>query len=150
MIIGPLIAPYFSRIDLLLFQPTARVIFWLGSVICPQPEFSFNYGGMPYAVCYRCSIAILGLVIARGLHQPGGWMRSWSWRVRWVFLAAMVTWLTIDVQFTHYGIWPANIPLQFVHGLFYGISVGGIWYGVLLCLDKRSEQRTALAADGIL
>lgn len=142
MIIGPLLAPYFQGSADTGYQSVASFIFGLGHLVCPQLEYSFKYGGMPYAVCYRCVAAVLGLVIARVLHRSGAPMQGWSARWRLIFLALTVSWLTIDVQATHYGVWSANIPLMVAHGIVYGMSVGGIWYGILGFLDRRNNQHS--------
>src|SRR5258708_32215099 len=70
MFIGPLIAPYFSRVNDPMYQAVAAIIFKIGAFICPQPQITFEYGGMPYAVCYRCPAAHFGLIISRWLHPP--------------------------------------------------------------------------------
>lgn len=136
MLIGPLIAPYFAQIANPLFQAVSQIIFAIGDFICPQPEQTFVYGGMPFMVCYRCGAGLLGLISARWLHRPGGAMRHWSALARVAFLGANLLWLSIDLHYTHQGIWAANIPLMTFHGLIYGMSVGGICFGVLVFVDQ--------------
>jgi len=91
---------------------------------------------MSFAVCYRCSAALFGLIIARGLHRPGGAMRDLGWKTRTLWLLLCVVWLTVEVQGTGLGWWPGIVPLMLVHGIVYGISVGGVVYAALLALDR--------------
>jgi uncharacterized membrane protein len=141
MIIGPLIAPYFQAIPNPLYQAVARFIFGLGSFVCPQPQFAPVYDGQLFAVCYRCYMAVFGLVIARVLNRPGGPMRAWTFSARFGFLLINLLWLTIDVQFTHLGVWGANIPLMMVHGLVYGVSVGGVVFSALIFIDDLMDRK---------
>jgi hypothetical protein len=146
MVIGPLIGPYFSRVENPAFQAVSQVIFDIGRFICPQPAYAFQYGGMPFAVCFRCTAALLGLIVARWLHRPGGALRDWSLLARLAFLACTVLWLVIDLDYTHRGLWTVNIPLMVTHGLIYGISVGGMAFSGLVFLDKWLERPRALVA----
>ncbi len=137
MIVGPLIMPFFlqSGWPPMIFFGT--LIYNIGQFICPQLPYSPTYGGMPFAVCYRCTAALCGLVVARWLHRPGGAMIDLSLRTRLIVLALCLVWLTVDVQGTARGWWAGMIPLMLAHGLIYGISVGGVVYAGLLALDKR-------------
>ena len=154
MVLGPLIAPYFARIDNPMYQAVSRFVFDLGRFICPQPEYAFEYGGMPFAVCFRCTAGLVGLIVARWLHRPGGAMRHWSMLARLAFLSMTVLWLLIDLDYTHRGLWEANIPLMIGHGLIYGLSVGGVVFSGLVFLDNwRARPRAlvpgqAVQADG--
>src|SRR5258708_6452473 len=141
MFIGPLIAPYFSRVNDPMYQAVAALIFKIGAFICPQPAITFEYGGMPYAVCYRCLAALFGLIISRWLHRPGGALYNWPMRTRVIALAACILWLEIDLQFTAHGIWQASILLMIVHGVPYGISVGAVCFAPLVALDRRLNNR---------
>jgi len=140
MMLGPLIAPYFSRIDGLAFKPTADFVYWIGRVICPQLEHTFLYGGLPFAVCFRCTAALIGLVVSRWFHRPGGIMHNWSMKARLGFLGLNLIWLTIDIQYARMGIWEINTPLVVLHGLIYGVSVGGVVFAGLLALDRWLES----------
>ena len=148
MLIGPIIAPYFAQIANPLFQAVSQIIFAIGDFICPQPEQTFMYGGMPFMVCFRCGAGLFGLIIARWLHRPDGAMRHWSILARLIFLGANLLWLSIDVHLTHQGIWAANIPLMITHGVIYGMSVGGICFGLLVFVDQwlTDKPRVATAA----
>ena len=139
MIVGPLIMPFFLQASWPVLNGVGMVIHSIGQFICPQLSYSPTYGGMPFAVCYRCSAALFGLIIARGLHRPGGVMRDLGWKTRLLFLLLCVTWLTVEVQGTGLGWWPGIVPLMLVHGVIYGISVGGIVFAGLLALDHVRE-----------
>ncbi|MEP7288661.1 MAG: DUF2085 domain-containing protein [Chloroflexota bacterium] len=140
MMIGPLIAPFFARVNDPMFQAVSRFIFWIGEVICPQPQYAFEYGGRPYAVCYRCLMALVGLIIARWLHRPGGALVNWPLKNRLIALGLSLLWLQIDLQFTAHGIWEASIPLMIVHGIPYGVSVGAVCYAPLVALDRWLDK----------
>ncbi len=144
MLVGPLIMPFFLHSGWPPMIFFGNVIYQIGQFICPQLPYSASYGGMAFAVCYRCSAALVGLVIARGLHRPGGALRDLSARHRVGMLALCLIWLTIDVQGTARGWWPGIVPLMLVHGLIYGISVGGVVYAVLMLLDRPAERELAL------
>ena len=146
MVIGPLIAPYFARIDNPMYQAVSRIIFDIGRFICPQPEYAFEYGGMLFAVCFRCTAGLVGLIVARWLHRPGGALRHWSMLARLAFLSMTVLWLLIDLDYTHRGLWAANIPLMVAHGLIYGLSVGGVVFSGLVFVDHWLERPRALSA----
>ncbi|GEM_PF-1026671 len=137
MIVGPLIMPFFLQSGWPPMLFFGNLIHTIGVVICPQLSYSPMYDGMAFAVCYRCTAALVGLVIARSLHREGGALRDLSWRSRLAFLALCVVWLTIDVQGTARGWWPGLIPLMLAHGVIYGISVGGVVYAALMALDRR-------------
>jgi uncharacterized membrane protein len=136
MIIGPLIAPHFEKMDNPLNRNTAALIYAIGAFVCPQPEYAWDYGGKLYAICFRCVAAVGGLLVARALHAYSQRARDMSLRSRLLFLLATVTWLTIDVHFTHWGIWEANLPLMWLHGLIYGTSVGFVAAWLLMALDR--------------
>jgi len=144
MFIGPLIAPYFSRLNDPMYQAVAAFIFKIGAFICPQPQITFEYGGMPYAVCYRCLAALFGLIISRWLHRPGGALYNWPMMNRLLALALCILWLEIDLQFTNHGIWQASILLMIVHGVPYGISVGAVCFAPLVALDRRLNRPRAV------
>ncbi len=137
MIVGPLIMPYFlqSGWPSMIFFGT--LIYHIGAFICPQLPYSPMYGGMPFAVCYRCTAALVGLVIARSLHGADGIMRALPIRARIGMLALCLFWLTVDVQGTARGWWPGIVPLMLAHGVIYGISVGGVVFAGLMALDTR-------------
>jgi hypothetical protein len=147
MIVGPLIMPFFLQADSPTLNSVGALIHGIGQFICPQLSYSPTYGGMPFAVCYRCTAALFGLIIARSLHRPGGVMRDLGWKTRGLFLLLCVTWLTIEVQGTGLGWWPGIVPLMIVHGVIYGISVGGVVYAGLLALDRvrQPEPTTEVA-----
>ena len=139
MIVGPLIMPFFLQASWPVLNSVGMVIHAIGQFICPQLSYSPLYGGMPFAVCYRCSAALFGLIIARGLHRPAGIMRDLGWKTRLLFLLLCLTWLTVEVQGTGLGWWPGIIPLMLLHGVIYGISVGGVVFAGLLALDRVRE-----------
>jgi uncharacterized membrane protein len=147
MVIGPIIAPWFGRINDPMFQGVSRFIYWIGNVICPQPDYAFTYGGRLYAICYRCLMALVGLIIARWLHRPNGAMVNWSLRNRLAALGLSLLWLQIDLQFTAHGIWQASIPLMILHGIPYGISVGAVCYAPLVALDRFLDRRKELRSE---
>lgn len=137
MISGPLIMPFFLHSGWPPMEFFGRLIYNIGQFICPQLPYSPMYGGMPFAVCYRCTAALVGLTISRWLHRPGGVMVDLSLPARLILLALCLVWLTVDVQGTARGWWAGLIPLMLGHGLIYGISVGGIVYAGLMALDRR-------------
>jgi hypothetical protein len=141
MVIGPLIAPFFSRIPDPMYQAVAAFIFKIGDVICPQPGVAFQYGGMAFAVCYRCLAALVGLIISRWLHRPGGVLYNWSLKYQLAALAACILWLEIDVQAIAHGLWQVNILFMIAHGVPYGISVGAVCLAPLVALDKWLDRQ---------
>ncbi|MHB8629907.1 MAG: hypothetical protein ACYDBJ_26720 [Aggregatilineales bacterium] len=146
MLVGPLIMPFFLQSGWLPMIAVGRLIYGIGQAICPQLPYSPVYGGIAFAVCYRCAAALIGLIIARGLHREGGAMRLLAWQVRILWLAICVVWLTVEVQGTARGWWPGVIPVMLAHGVIYGMGVGGIIYGGLLALDRALERLTPARA----
>ena len=147
MIVGPLVMPFFLQSGWLPLIAVGKLIYSIGQIICPQLPYSPMYGGMAFAVCYRCSAALIGLIIARGLHREGGALRLMSWRVRILWLAVCVVWLTVEVQGTARGWWPGVIPVMLLHGVIYGMGVGGVFYGALLALDHFRDHSGSARAD---
>lgn len=145
MIVGPLIMPFFLQASWPVMNQVGALIHGIGQFICPQLSYSPMYGGMPFAVCYRCSAALFGLIIARSLHRPEGLMRDLNWKTRLLWLALCIAWLTVEVQGTGRGWWPGILPLMLLHGVIYGISVGGVVFAGLLALDRLRDPAPVTA-----
>ncbi len=139
MIVGPLIMPWFRQSNWPPMVFFGDLIYHIGLFICPQIEYSPIYGGMAFAVCYRCTAALIGLAIARWMHRPGGALRALSIGARVVMLGLCLLWLYVDLQGTARGWWAGSIPFMLAHGIVYGISAGGIVYAALIVLDRRQQ-----------
>jgi uncharacterized membrane protein len=139
--------------DTALSRVTNEVLAICGSGLCHQfAERSFDFGGVMWAVCARCSGIYVGLIFAivalflayrikKGGGQRSGFM-AWPY---WLFLAAGLTFMGWDGVTSYAHIRETTNFLRWVTGIGMGASLAPLLYFLLVSnLAKRSVDKPVM------
>lgn len=92
---GPIIAPWFAYLNVFPFNIVAKIIYFMGGVVCPQPEMGLMIApAQNMAVCMRCYgllLALLGLRLIYGIQNGSGWYWLAQYRFKGAAIATVLT-----------------------------------------------------------
>ncbi len=114
---------------------------------CHQlPERSFSVGGVPFAVCHRCTGILVGLALGvlllPALRTQRGVLSERAW------LLAAVFPLALDWSGDLLGLW-SNLGARIATGLWFGLVVGVVFARALAVRGERAVGER-LAADSCI
>jgi uncharacterized membrane protein len=129
MVIGPLAAPILAASGLPLLPLIAKIIYFMGAHVCPQPDMGVALAS-PYimAVCMRCYGTVAGLLITRVLYGVTGgkgfyWLNQYGWSgvaIATVLMMAYPLELAAEVL----GWWSFHNQVVTLFGLVTGLAWG--------------------------
>ena len=118
--------------------------------LCHQlVERSFSVGGVPFAVCHRCTGVFVGLVLGV-LALPSVRRRgvALAHLDRWVLLLAVLPML-IDWGGDVFGFWSNTVATRVVTGLWFGFAAGFVFArSVSVRVPIKDEVRIVPDATG--
>jgi hypothetical protein len=129
LLFGPIAAPFLAKIGFFPLNIVASIIYFMGGVVCPQPELSLMVTS-PYlmAVCMRCYGLLLALLTTRLLYiKDRG--HSWYWLSQYRFTgAAIATILSCaylgEMLAQGFQLWDYNNWIVTTFGYVTGLGIG--------------------------
>ncbi|MEP0545879.1 MAG: DUF2085 domain-containing protein [Rhodothermales bacterium] len=96
--------------------------------LCHQlAERSFAVGGVPFAVCHRCTGIYLGLALGvLALPALRDRANAWARYDRWLLLAATLP-AAIDWTGDVLGLWTNTVAVRVVTGVWFGVAAGFVF-----------------------
>jgi uncharacterized membrane protein len=133
---GPIIAPFLEKAGFFPVNVIAKIIYFMGGVVCPQPEMSLMVTP-PHlmAVCMRCYGLLLALLTTRLAYiKDRG--RSWYWLSQYRFTGAAIASIMIcaylgEMLAQIFHVWDYNNWIVTVFGYITGLGIGLFFVPVL-------------------
>jgi Predicted membrane protein (DUF2085) len=126
---GPLAAPFLASTGLPLLPLIAKIIYFMGDHVCPQPDMGLVLSPPNImAVCMRCYGTLMGLVVMRWLIS-----RNSGREVYWLnqygvagFALTVVLCLVYPAELwaQYWGWWGYSNPVVTAFGLVSGLGLG--------------------------
>ena len=126
---GPIAAPFFAKLGIFPFNIIAHIIYFMGGVVCPQPEMSLMVTS-PHlmAVCMRCYGLLLALLTTRLLYLKNRG-NAWYWLSQYRFQGAAFASVLIcaylgEMLAQIFHLWEFNNLIVTVFGYITGLGIG--------------------------
>jgi uncharacterized membrane protein len=126
---GPVAAPFLAASEIFPLPIIARIIYFMGGHVCPQPEMGLML--MPpeiMAVCMRCYGLLLALLATRLLYiNDRGTGFYWLYRYRYcgAAIASILTFAyPIEMFIQMSGFWKYNNYIVTAFGCLTGLGIG--------------------------
>jgi hypothetical protein len=129
MVAGPLIAPFFAASQVWTLPIVAKIIYFMGNHVCPQPDMGVELDS-PFlmAVCMRCYGTVMGLFWTRMLYvlNPGKgfyWLHQYGW---WGTIATAILMMAypIELGLETWAGWNYDNGVVTAFGLITGLAWG--------------------------
>ena len=141
---GPIAAPFLAKLGIFPFTIIAQIIYFMGGVVCPQPEMSLMVTP-PHlmAVCMRCYGLLLALLTTRLLYLKNRG-HGWYWLSQYRFQGAAIASGLICAYLAEmlaqiFQIWEYNNLIVTVFGYITGLGIGLFLVPVLYRKGDRFE-----------
>jgi uncharacterized membrane protein len=126
---GPIAAPFLAKAEIFPLNIIANIIYFMGSVVCPQSEMSLMVAS-PHlmAVCMRCYGLLLALLTTRLLYiKDRG--HSWYWLSQYRFQGAAIASCLIcaylgEMLAQEFQVWDYNNWIVTIFGYVTGLGIG--------------------------
>ena len=133
---GPIAAPFLAKLGIFPFNIIANIIYFMGGVVCPQPEMSLM-AISPHlmAVCMRCYGLLLALLTTRLLYLKNRG-NAWYWLSQYRFQGAAIASILIcaylgEMLAQIFEVWEYNNFVVTVFGYVTGLGIGLFFVPVL-------------------
>ena len=126
---GPVAAPFFISLDIFPFPLVAQIIYFMGGIVCPQPEMGIALNP-PHlmSVCMRCYGVLLALVTTRLLFmRDRGQGRYWlhQYRFQGAAIASVIIWAyLLEMLAEIAGWWTYDNGIVTLFGYIAGLGIG--------------------------
>lgn len=126
---GPIIAPWFAHLGFFPFNIIAKIIYFMGSIVCPQPDMGLEIApAQIMAVCMRCYGLLLALLGLRLLYSTDGG-RGWYWLNQYRFKGAAIASILTSAYLVEMLIelarwWEYNNYIVTAFGAVTGLGIG--------------------------
>jgi uncharacterized membrane protein len=144
IVVGPLAAPFLAQSELFPLTVIAKIIYFMGSHVCPQPDMGLMLAP-PHvmSVCTRCYGTVLGLLLTRVLLTiTQGRGRYWLSRYGALgFLLASILMLAYPTEYflEVWGGWSYHHPVAASYGFVAGLGLG-LWAMPLLHPNSLPQE----------
>ena len=126
---GPVAAPFLASLPMFPFGIIAKIIYFMGGMVCPQPEMGLMISP-PHlvAVCMRCYGLLLALLTTRVIYSFNRG-RGFYWLHQYRFIgAAIATFLTsaylAEMIAQTLNLWEYNNIVVTIFGYVAGLGIG--------------------------
>ena len=126
---GPIAAPFLAKLGIFPFNIIANIIYFMGGVVCPQPEMSLMVSD-PHlmAVCMRCYGLLLALLTTRLLYlknRGNAWYWLSQYRIRGAAIASSLICAYLGEMLAQiFQFWEYNNFIVTVFGYVTGLGIG--------------------------
>lgn len=142
---GPVAAPFLASTKLFPFTLIAKIIYFMGGIVCPQPEMGLML--MPseqMAVCMRCYGLLLALLTTRLLYASNKG-NSFYWLDRYRYKGAAIASILTSAYLMEmlaqlFGWWNYNNFLVTIFGYVAGLGIG--LFVVPVLYRQKTEHHT--------
>ncbi|VEP13129.1 conserved membrane hypothetical protein [Hyella patelloides LEGE 07179] len=138
---GPIAAPFLAKSGLFPLNFIASIIYFMGGVVCPQPEMSLMIASPNLmAVCMRCYGLLLALLTTRLLYaQNRG--QGWYWLSQYRFTGATIASVLIcaylgEMLAQIFQLWSYNNWIVTSFGYVTGLGIG-LFFAPVLYRESR-------------
>ncbi|ARV58274.1 DUF2085 domain-containing protein [Nostocales cyanobacterium HT-58-2] len=149
MVVGPLAAPFLAASGLPLLPLIAKIIYFMGSHVCPQPDMGVALA-QPHimAVCMRCYGTVAGLLITRLLYEVTSgkgfyWLSQYDWSGA-AFASVLMMAYPLELAAQVLGWWSFNNYIVTLFGLVTGLAWGLFTMPIL---HGRQQPEATLIQD---
>lgn len=138
MVIGPIAAPFLAASELLILPQIAKIIYFMGNHVCPQPHMGIELAS-PFimAVCMRCYGTVMGLFATRLLYiadkgKAFYWLHQYGWNGAAIATVLMMAY-PLEMAAQILGWWSFHnivvVPFGLITGLAWGLFTMPILHG---------------------